>query len=133
MADKIQDEKAPRWAWILLILIVAIPLLSIATYQCRDFLKKSTVKSASSRTAAVQKPTRIEKIILQPGEKKSYTIPPRHWFRVYSDDKVEATDWRGKKQKGTAWLGDDIQHVNFVLKSNEKTKNATVVVTLRPK
>jgi len=106
--------------------ILSIVLISILLYKEFEIGKWVRVQSSSARTVEFN---------LYPGEKMQYSVPPRHSFRIYSDDRVEAKTWDGRiyRDKDTAWLGDEIRHANFVLRSAEETKTARVVITLRPK
>jgi hypothetical protein len=72
-------------------------------------------------------------LIIRPGEEISYQIPPKHFFRIYSKENVVATTWDGRKIRDVAWLGDEIRHANFKLKSEEEHKDAVVIITLRQK
>ncbi|MEK7548953.1 MAG: hypothetical protein AAB496_00450 [Patescibacteria group bacterium] len=111
--------------------ILSIVLISIIIY--KEFGIGKWIEggqSASARTAE-----RIVILNLRPGEEMKYSVPPRHLFRIHSDDRVEAKTWDGRiyRDKDTTWLGDEIRHANFVLRSTEETKTARVVITLRPK
>ena len=77
--------------------------------------------------------TKTISITLKPGEEISYQVPPKHWFRIYSDQNVVATTWSGRPIPDLSWLGDEVRDANFKLKSKEKEKDATVIITLRPK
>ena len=107
--------------------ILSVVLISMIIY--KEFEIGKWIEG-SARTAE-----RIVVFNLRPGEEIKYSVPPRHFFRIYSDDRVEAKTWddRMYRDEDTAWLGDEIRHANFILRSREQTKTAKVTIALRPK
>ncbi len=127
MADEKEKNRAPKWAWWLLGIVSLITTISVSL----------AIKSPEKKDANVPYPrAAVERtviITIKPGEEVSYQVPPKHWFRIFSEENVAATTWDGRKIKDIAWLGDEIRDANFRLKSNEKEKDAKVVITLRQK